>query len=631
MGIIIRPYQAEAVERVLQLRNTAKMGVGIESPTGTGKSLMLALWAHRLASEGRRVMILAHREELVTGNAGAVEALTGERCWVELNQRHRMSYADWNELKGNGGIVSASVDTMQGKRLQGMPSDLITDILCDEGHHVRPLTNKSFGYECPKCQGNGTIDKYDSDKKEWSEEDCPKCDGKGELKESGSKYYKVKAHFRDAPWGAVSGTFFRAGQRGKDGKKDNLMTKVFDQVHQTGTLWKFVDEGWLVEPKFDHLAAVSAQLDFSKLKSKHVSEKQAQEVWETHKLAAMNELRHGLFHHCGNRICLIFSPKVQHAVWTSEIIRNADTNEYPTMGPETADYVASYTIEDDGTRGKYHDDRRRGIVERMRAGTLQWCANQGVFTEGTDIPTVAALAMCRQTESDNLMRQMVGRGLRTLKGVLDGLETASNAERLSAIAASAKPDCLVLDMAGVTQDGSVAHLATPTSLIEVPGWSDAQKKMAERYWQVMWEKGKAPGMREAKEEIEHAASAWMQGVRAMMQEVTEKVDWTVTRVDVRNGGNDAVATHYHADNPDRPSDKQINFCAKLCKATKKYDLSKEDILGFDKRTVSKLIADMKPIYDQMPTEGWIRGKLKAMGMACPSTNGAAWALLTGRF
>ena len=41
-----------------------------------------------------------------------------------------------------------------------------------------------------------------------------------------------------------------------------VMGKVFDQVHTTGTLYDFVDNGWLVEPIFDHLAAVSVHLDF---------------------------------------------------------------------------------------------------------------------------------------------------------------------------------------------------------------------------------------------------------------------------------------------------------------------------------------------------------------------------------
>lgn len=618
--IIIRPYQEEGVDRLLQLRSVAKLGVGLESPTGTGKSLMAALLAKRLASEGRRVMILAHREELVVGNAGAVERLTGEKCYIELNTRHKMTYTDWKELKGNGGIVSASVDTVQGKRLKAMPQDLITDLIVDEAHHVRPLTSRNFGYECKPCQGEGFIEKADG-----KQERCEKCWGEGTLKETGSKYYKVKTHFQGCYWYGLSGTFYRAG---KDADKTNVMGKVFDQVHTTGTLYDFVDNGWLVEPIFDHLAAVSVHLDFSKLKTKHVSEKQAQEVWNTHKLEALSALRQALAENCGDRVTLIFSPKVQHASWITEFIQNADTNIYPTMGPETADYVASYLLNDDGTRKSYPEDRRRGVIERMRASVLQWCANQGVFTEGTDIPSVAALAMCRQTESRNLMRQMVGRGLRTLPGVLDGLELESADVRRIAIAESKKPNCLVLDMSGVTMTG-VADLATPTSVLQIPGWTKQQEDLAKRYWQVMWERGRTPGIREAKEEIEAASSAWMQGVRAMMQEARETVDWEKTRVDLRNGVATQVATVHREASPDRPTDKQVKFLARLARDTGVYDWTKEEIESFDRKTVSAKIAELKPIRDKMPTPSWLQKQLREAGKPNQMLWGDAYRVLHG--
>ena len=616
--IIARPYQQEAVDRVLQLRSMAKLGTGLESPTGTGKSLMAALLASKLASEGRRVLILAHRNELVTGNARAVEMLTGERCHIELNTEYKTDYVDWRELKGNGGIVSASVDTMQGKRLKRMPADLYTDIIVDECHHTRPLSSKNFGYKCKQCNGTGKKQK----------DDCTLCDGTGEARETGSKYLRVKHHFNVQPDGffGLSGTFHRDGKKQADGLRENIMGKVFDQVHVTGSLYYFIDEGWLVDPIFDHMSAVSVALDFSRLKTKHISEKQAQEVWETHKLEALSALRHGLHESCGDRITLIFSPKVQHAVWINEFIQSADTNVYPNMGPETSDYVASYTLNSDGSRGKYEDGRRIAAIQRMRAEQMQWCANQGVFTEGTDIPSVSALAMCRQTESRNLNRQMIGRGLRTLDGVLAGLENATAAERLAAIAASRKPNCLVLDMVGVTQNKSVADIATPTSILQVDGWTEKQQEYAKRFWQVMWSKGKTPSMREAKEAIEHASSAWMQGVRAMMQEARESVNWEVTRVDMRNGTGTQVATTHRDQSPDRPTDKQVAFLVRLVRDTGVYDWSKEEIGKFDRRTVSAKIAELKPIRDAMPAPGWLQKQLRDAGLPAAPNWGMAYEI-----
>lgn len=621
-----RPYQSEAVDAMLSLRSAAHLGVACESPTGTGKSAMMAMLAARLAGEGRRVLILAHREELVRGNALAVEQVTGEKCWVELNTESRTEPMHWMELKGNGGVVSASVDTLQGRRLRAMPADLFTDIIVDEAHHIRPLSKKNFDHECKKCGGGGSIEKGYDERGVKKLVDCPKCKGAGITREGGSKYYKVKSHFRDCFWYGFSGTFYRKGRIGAS--HGNVMGKVFDQLHQTGTLFHFIDQGWLVDFQVQHLSAVEVLLDFSKLKTRHVSEQQAQEVWNTHKLEALSALRQGLFENCGNRPTLIFSPKVQHASWVTEFLNGADTNVYPTMGPETADYVASYLLQDDGTRTEYPDGRRTSIIERMRNGNLQWVANQGVFTEGTDIPSVAALALCRMTESVNLMRQIIGRGARTLKGVLDGLEHASAADRLAAIAASAKPNCLLLDFSGVSQNRGVCDLATPTAVIQDEGWTDLQKQFARRFWEVAWKKGERPSFREAKEEIEHAASDWMQGVRAMMGEVREEAIWEVTQVNLRDVGQNTQSAHRSFDaNPDMATDRQINFLFKLCRDTGAYHYTKDEIRAMPRREVGRLISEVKPIRDAMPPPPWLAKQIRLAGRTVPATWGAAYEVL----
>jgi len=60
-----------------------------------------------------------------------------------------------------------------------------------------------------------------------------------------------------------------------------------------------------------------------------------------------------------------------------------------------------------------------------------------------DIADVSCGCMLRATRIRSLLVQAMGRGTRVLPGVIDGLETA--AERVAAIAASAKPNMLILD------------------------------------------------------------------------------------------------------------------------------------------------------------------------------------------
>jgi len=601
-----RPYQFEAIDKMLELRKKAEFGVGLESPTGTGKSIMMAMLAERLASQGKSVLILAHRKELVEGNAAAVEAVTGERCYMELNTKHRMHHGDWKELKDNGGICSASVDTLQGRRLRGMPADLFDEIICDEGHHVRPLTKSQLGEPCKNCEGTGVI----ADDEGGPVEKCESCEGKGKLYETGSKYIKVKTHFKVPVWYGLSGTLHRGDSKGR-----NIMGRVFDQVYSTGTAFDFIDQGWLVDVAILHMAAVAVHLDFSKLSKKgFVTDKQAQEVWQTHKLEALSALRHGMSEQCGDRTTLIFSPKVQHAKWVTEFIQQADTNIYPNMGPETADYVASYALDDEMKKLPYDEGRRTSVIERLRSKRLQWCANQGVFTEGTDIPSVSALVMCRVTESINLMKQMVGRGLRTLSGTLDGLENATAQERKAAIAASEKKNCLILDFVGAMGDGKAKKLASPTMMADyTKSWGREQQEMAKKYWAVMWEKGRAPTLTEAREEIEEATSAWMQGVRAMLMEARESVTWEVTEIDPR-GERKNVATPQFQQVAGGVTEPQARFIVSLQNTLKDQRYTFNEIMHFTKKEAADYIHELKELRDMLPAPKWMYKYFRENGL-----------------
>jgi len=58
------------------------------------------------------------------------------------------------------------------------------------------------------------------------------------------------------------------------------------------------------------------------------------------------------------------------------------------------------------------------------------------------------VVMARPTMSASLCEQMIGRGDRPLPGVVDGPGKETVEQRREAIAASAKPDCLVVDVSG---------------------------------------------------------------------------------------------------------------------------------------------------------------------------------------
>jgi superfamily II DNA or RNA helicase len=130
----------------------------------------------------------------------------------------------------------------------------------------------------------------------------------------------------------------------------------------------------------------------------------------------------------GGRRALVFTASVKAAETTAEIFNRHRAG------------MASWVC------GKTDRDERRKVLAAFAAGKIQAVCNCGVLTEGFDDPGVEVVIMGRPTKSRSLYSQMVGRSTRPLSGVVDGPETAE--ERRAAIAASAKPSCLVVDFVG---------------------------------------------------------------------------------------------------------------------------------------------------------------------------------------
>ena len=130
----------------------------------------------------------------------------------------------------------------------------------------------------------------------------------------------------------------------------------------------------------------------------------------------------------GQRRALVFTASVKAAEMTAEIFNRHRKD------------MAAWVC------GKTDREERRTVLADFAAGKVQVVCNCGVLTEGFDDPGVEVVIMGRPTKSRSLYSQMVGRSTRPLPGVVDGPESAE--ERRAAIAASAKPSCLVVDFVG---------------------------------------------------------------------------------------------------------------------------------------------------------------------------------------
>lgn len=107
-------------------------------------------------------------------------------------------------------------------------------------------------------------------------------------------------------------------------------------------------------------------------------------------------------------------------------------------------------------------DRDRAIAD-FKAGRLDALTSVDILTTGFNVPEVDLVMMLRPTLSTGLYVQMLGRGTRPVYPLLFNQHTATLEERVAAIAASSKPDCLVLDYAGnVRRHGPVDAVSVRT-------------------------------------------------------------------------------------------------------------------------------------------------------------------------
>lgn len=127
----MRPYQREAVDGVFGALEHSRSTL-VVSATGTGKTIVMG----HLINEwtGGRVMILAHRKELIEQGQDKVHAVTGERPSIEMAER----YAD---IVGRTKVIVSSVQTQiagrDGKgRMSRFDPMAFGLLLVDEAHRA---------------------------------------------------------------------------------------------------------------------------------------------------------------------------------------------------------------------------------------------------------------------------------------------------------------------------------------------------------------------------------------------------------------------------------------------------------------------------------------------------------------
>lgn len=371
--VVPRPYQAEANDAVFR-ELADKQSTLVVMPTGTGKTVLFSSVAKRW--QNRRILMLAHREELVFQMARTVEKVTGEKPGIEMaDLRSNESGGIFSDNKPR--VVVGSVQT-----------------LCRESR-LRKFNPEEFGL--------GVVDE--------AHHDTPQC----------STYNTVRSYFNQSKWLGVTATPDRT---------DKLaLGQSYESVAYTLELEDAISNGWLC-PIRQGFATVG-ELDFSHCRTTAGDLNQGDLDEAMSKPEVCQKVAAAILETCYGKKTLVFCVSVKHARIVCDIL-----NAMPGIR------AASLCGEDDR-------HTRRTVLRHFKSGEINCLVGCAIFTEGFDEPSIESVVIARPTKSRALYTQMVGRGTRTLEGLLQpSMNGADASVRLEAIANSAKPFVNVIDMVG---------------------------------------------------------------------------------------------------------------------------------------------------------------------------------------
>lgn len=128
--MILRDYQTAAIEGFKKTWEGERSHL-VVAPTGAGKTVIFTNVVKSLIEDGARVLVLAHRNELISQAAKTMRE-AGIKVGVEKGSQ---------KTSASTMCVVSSMQTFAGVRRQSFARDAFTHIVIDEAHHI---TAKSY-------------------------------------------------------------------------------------------------------------------------------------------------------------------------------------------------------------------------------------------------------------------------------------------------------------------------------------------------------------------------------------------------------------------------------------------------------------------------------------------------------
>lgn len=357
-------YQKQAWDRLsAHLAESRTSGVFqglLVMPTGSGKTFTAVRWLMtNILAAGRRVLWLAHRQELLGHAAAEFHRLAGlakpkERLRVRIVSG---AHCSTSQIDPADDVVVASVLSLAKRPdiAQQILSDDRLFVVIDEAHHAAAKSYRDI------------IQTLQERKRPWS----------------------------------ILGLTATPTRTIEDEKP--LLTRLFgNRVIAQVELGELVEKGILARPIPVVVKTGSeVEADITEGDRNHLAKfHELSEDWldRIAKMSSRNSIV--IKHYLENRTkygpTLIFAINVTHAALLADDLTRLGVR---------ADYVASYRPD-----GTVRD--ALSVISQFRQGKLDVLVNVQMVTEGVDVPSVQTVFLTRPTNSEIAMRQMIGRALR---------------------------------------------------------------------------------------------------------------------------------------------------------------------------------------------------------------------------